>query len=187
MIPPKCSNHLTESKKGAGRQHTTFTSCQNAACSKNCFLWWVYYILVLLFEWVNVNFAACFILRGHDTHIDFLRLLFLVGMICPLMKEHFHRPLLKRKALPLRLNKSFRLFSLLQSASWIWIAKGDILLSVNVMVSFNLCHAGPSSFSIFCTMLNFHRKWFTDSNFEEWIIGTHFVKRDFLSKKNSDP
>ena len=122
------------------------------------------------------------------THITiFLRLLSLVGMICPLMQEHFLRPLLKRKSLPLRLNKSFRLFSLLQSASWIWIAKGDILLSVNVMVSFNLCHAGPSSFSIFCTMLDFHRKWFTDSNFEEWIIGTHFVKRDFLSKKNSDP
>ena len=33
-------------------------------------------------------FAAYFILRGHDTH--FLRfLLFLVGMICPLMQEHF--------------------------------------------------------------------------------------------------
>ena len=142
---------------------------------------------VLLFEWVNVNFAACFILRGHDTHIDFLRLLFLIGMICPLMQEHFLRPLLKCKSLSLRLNKSFRFFSLLQSASWIWIAKGDILLSVNVMVSFNLCHAGPSSFSIFCTMLNFHRKWFTDPNFEEWITGTHFVKRDFLSKNNSDP
>ena len=26
-------------------------------------------------------FAACFMLRGLDTHIDFLRLLFLVGMI----------------------------------------------------------------------------------------------------------
>ena len=114
---------------------------------------------VLPFEWVNVNFAACFILRGHDTHIDFLRLLFLVSMICPLMQEHFLRPLLKRKSLPLRLNKSFRLFILLQSASWIWITKGDILLSVNVMVSFNFCHAGPISFSIFCTMLNFHRKW----------------------------
>ena len=27
-------------------------------------------------------------LRGHDMHIDFLRLLFLVGVICPLMQEH---------------------------------------------------------------------------------------------------
>ena len=26
-------------------------------------------------------FAVCFMLRGRDTHIDFLRLLFLVGMI----------------------------------------------------------------------------------------------------------
>ena len=142
---------------------------------------------VLLLEWENVNFAACFILRGHDTHVDFLRLLFLVGMICLLMQEHFLRPLLKRKSLPLRLNKSFRLFILLQSASWIWITKGDILLSVNVMVSFTFCHAGPISFSIFCTMLNFHRKWFIDPNFQEWIIGTHFEKRDFLGKKNSDP
>ena len=108
-------------------------------------------------------------------------------MICPLMQEHFLRPLLKRKSLPLRLNKSFRLFILLQSASWIWIAKGDILLLLNVMVSFNFCHAGPSSFNIFCSMLNFHRKWFTDPNFEEWVIGTHFVEGDFLSKKNSDP
>ena len=33
-------------------------------------------------------FAAYFILRGLDTHIDFLRLLFLVGVICPLMQEH---------------------------------------------------------------------------------------------------
>ena len=44
VIPPKCSNHLTECKKGTGRQHTTFTSRQNAAGS-NFFLWWVYYIL----------------------------------------------------------------------------------------------------------------------------------------------
>ena len=138
---------------------------------------------VLLFEWVNVNFAGCFILRGHDAHIDFLRLLFLVGMICPLMQEHFLLPLLKRKSLPLQLNKSLRLSILLQCASWIWIAKGDILLSVNMMVFFNFCLAGPSSFR----MLNFHRQWFTGPNFEEWIIGTHYVKRDFFSKKNSDP
>ena len=32
-------------------------------------------------------FAAYFILRGCDTHIDFLRLLFLVGVICRLMQE----------------------------------------------------------------------------------------------------
>ena len=57
----KCQN-------GVGRQHTTFTSSQNAACSNEYFLWRVDY--------------------SHDTH--FLRLLlFLVCMICPLMQEHF--------------------------------------------------------------------------------------------------
>ena len=47
---------------------------------------------VLCFDYkaiANVILAACFLLRGHDTHIDFLRLLFLVGMICPLMQEQF--------------------------------------------------------------------------------------------------
>ena len=34
-------------------------------------------------------FAAFFILRGRDTHINFLLLLFMVGMIYPLMQEHF--------------------------------------------------------------------------------------------------
>ena len=38
-------------------------------------------------------FAACFMLRGRDTLIDFLRLLFLVGMNddlnFPLMQERF--------------------------------------------------------------------------------------------------
>ena len=38
------------------------------------------------FKWENVIFA-CY-LRGCDMHIDFLRLLFLVGVICPLMQEH---------------------------------------------------------------------------------------------------
>ena len=32
--------------------------------------------------------AAYFILRGRETHIDFLRLLFLVGVLCPLMQEY---------------------------------------------------------------------------------------------------
>ena len=40
------------------------------------------------FNWEDVIFAAYFILRGRDTHIDFLRLLFPVGVICPLMQEH---------------------------------------------------------------------------------------------------
>ena len=40
------------------------------------------------FNWENVTFAACFILSGCDTHIDFLRLFFLVRVICLLMQEH---------------------------------------------------------------------------------------------------
>ena len=155
MIPPKCSNHLTECKKGAGRQHTTFTSCQNTACFTDFFSRGYIIFWVLRFDWINVIFAACFILRGHDTDIDFLRLLFQIGKICALTQENFLWPLLKRKSLSLRLNKSWRLFNLLQSVSWIWIAKGDILLSVNVMVSFNVL-SRPSSFSVFCRMLNFH-------------------------------
>ena len=51
------------------------------------------------FDWANVIFAAYFILRGRDTYINFLRLLFMVGMICPLMQEHFISLLLKSKAL----------------------------------------------------------------------------------------
>ena len=35
-----------------------------------------------------MTFAAYFILSGCDTHIDFLQLFFLIGVICPLMQEH---------------------------------------------------------------------------------------------------
>ena len=85
--PPKCSNHLTECKKGGGRQHTTFTLCQNAACSTDFISGGYIIFWVLRFDWINVIFAACFMLRGHDTDIDFLRLLFLVGMVCALTRE----------------------------------------------------------------------------------------------------
>ena len=40
------------------------------------------------FDGANVIFSVYFILKGHDTHINFLRLLFMVGMIFPLMQEH---------------------------------------------------------------------------------------------------
>ena len=36
-----------------------------------------------------MNFAAYYMLRGRDTHINSLQLLFMVGMICPLMEENF--------------------------------------------------------------------------------------------------
>ena len=52
---------------------------------------------ILHFHWANEILAACFTLRGHGTHIDLLWLLFLVGRICPLMREHFLWPLLNVK------------------------------------------------------------------------------------------
>ena len=64
-------------------QHTTFTSCQNAACSNECIssLTGRLYSGGKRFDWANLIFAAYFILRGRDKHINYLRLLFLVGMI----------------------------------------------------------------------------------------------------------
>ena len=61
-------------KKGVGRQHTTFTSCQNAACSNIFFSFSLTGRLCSggkRFDWSNVIFAAYFRLRGRDTHIDF--------------------------------------------------------------------------------------------------------------------
>ena len=48
------------------KTYTTFTSCQNAACSNTFFFWRVDHALS------NVILAACFPLRDHDTLIDFL-------------------------------------------------------------------------------------------------------------------
>ena len=73
-------------KRGVGRQHTTFTSCQNAAFSNEFCLWRVDYALEgFVLTKKMCFFCTYFILRGCDMHIDFLRLLFLVGVICPLM------------------------------------------------------------------------------------------------------
>ena len=47
---PVTTWHDVVCKKGAGRQHTTFTSCQNAACSNEFFLWRVDY------DWANVHY-----------------------------------------------------------------------------------------------------------------------------------
>ena len=38
-------------------------------------------------------FVTYFILRGRDRQIDFLRILFLAGVICPMMQEHFIKAL----------------------------------------------------------------------------------------------
>ena len=73
---PYASQSDLRCKKRVVRKHMTFTLCQSASCSSE------YFLLQLFALWANyVIFAACFILRGSDTHIDFLRLFFLVGMI----------------------------------------------------------------------------------------------------------
>ena len=43
----------------------------------------------LCFDRANVIFAAYFLLRDNDTHIDFLQLLFQVGMIYPSMQDNY--------------------------------------------------------------------------------------------------
>ena len=56
----------------------------NIFCYRQIMLW-----RSLHFDRANwyVSFTACFMLEGRDTHIDFLRLLFLVGMIDDLPSE----------------------------------------------------------------------------------------------------
>ena len=60
MIPPKCSNHQTECKKGVRRLHTTFTSCQNSACSNGFFPYRVYHILGSMLWLSKCDFCRLF-------------------------------------------------------------------------------------------------------------------------------
>ena len=66
---PLHNREQLECKKQVGRQHTTFTLCQNAACSNEYFLLQLDYALEgLHFDWANyVIFATCFIQKGRDT------------------------------------------------------------------------------------------------------------------------
>ena len=60
------------------------------------------------FNRANSIFADCFILRGRDTHIDFLR-----HMICPLMRaKAFSLTSFEMLSSSMRLNDGFRLFNL---------------------------------------------------------------------------
>ena len=69
-------------KKGVGRQHTTFTSCQNAAC---CNIFFSFSLTGRLcsggkrFDWSNVILAAYFRLRGSDTHIQWFSAVIVSG------------------------------------------------------------------------------------------------------------
>ena len=77
-------------KKGVGRQHATFTSCQ-----KYCLFRWVFSLAGRLcpgglsFDWKNVIFAAYFKLRGRDTHTDFFFFLILFTGSPPFPRDFF--------------------------------------------------------------------------------------------------
>ena len=80
-----------------GRKHTTFTSCEKAACSMECFL------LRVDYDWANVNYFCHLFHTERSQHALIFWGLFLVGMIRPLMRVEnisFLCPLLKRKLLP---------------------------------------------------------------------------------------
>ena len=66
---PLHNREQLECKKRVGRQHTTFTLFQNAACSNEYFLLQLDYALEgLHFDWANyVIFATCLMQRGRDT------------------------------------------------------------------------------------------------------------------------
>ena len=64
-------------------------------------------------------FAAYFIMRGHNTHIDFLRLLLVGRHDLPSYDIAFSLTSYVTESSSLRLSKGFKLFDFLQSASWI--------------------------------------------------------------------
>ena len=71
------------------RKQTKVKMLKNDAACSNKFLPSGAQIMlwrVVRFDLTNVIFAACFTLTGHDTHIDFLGVLFLVGRIGPLIQ-----------------------------------------------------------------------------------------------------
>ena len=81
----------SECKKGVSRQHTTLTSYQMLLVPTNFFFWCVDYALEgSTFKLSKCDFRRFFSGWEAVTHImTFLRLLFLVGMICPLMHDLF--------------------------------------------------------------------------------------------------
>ena len=87
-------------KRGIDRKHTTFTSCQNAACSNELFsLSGRLCFGGKRFDWAKVNFGR-FLNIFHTERSWHAYWFSLVGMISPLMQEHFHfSPLKKCKVL----------------------------------------------------------------------------------------
>ena len=88
-------------KREIGRKHTTFTSRKTAACSNECFPCRLSRLFFggKRFDWANVNFG-CLLNIFHTERSWHAYWFSLVGMICPLMQEHFLSwPLSKSKAL----------------------------------------------------------------------------------------
>ena len=86
----------------SAKTYTTFTSCQNAACSNTFFFCWqVDCALEGSPFWLSkCDFSHLFHTeRSWHTYWFSVVFEFLVSKICPMMQEHFLRPLLKRKAL----------------------------------------------------------------------------------------
>ena len=84
------------------KTYTTFTSCQNAACSNTFFFFWrVDYALEGSMFWLSkCDFSRLFHTeRSWHAYWFSVVFEFLVFMICPLIQERFLWPLLKRKAL----------------------------------------------------------------------------------------
>ena len=105
----KCKNEV-------GRQHTTFTPCQNGACSNELLLWRVDYTSERKrFDWANGIFASYFLLRGHDTHSAVIVVSRRHDL--PFNARAFPLTSFEMQCSSLRLNKGLRLFHFLQSAS----------------------------------------------------------------------
>ena len=96
--------------------YLTFTSCQNTASSNTFFFSGGE---IMLWRVSKCDFShLCYTERSWHTHWFPVVSEILVGMICPLMQEHFLWPLSKRKALSCgSTRKAFRSFIFVQSVS----------------------------------------------------------------------
>ena len=117
-------------KGGFGRQHTMFTSCQNAACSMNCFLWLVQInMLWMKTFWLSkCEFLLLILYWQIMTHILIFYLFWNVKLFILWLRLRVIGCLISSKCL-LDLNNS-KPFSF---CPWMWLFTAMF------------CHAGPSS------------------------------------------
>ena len=108
-------------------QHTTFTSCQNAACSNEFFLWRVDYTWRKTFWLSKCDFCRLF--HTERSWHAFSAVIVVSGRHdLPFDARAFPLTSFEMQCSSLPLNKGFRLFNFLQSASWIRIIISDFLL-----------------------------------------------------------